>query len=164
MPQFDPTSYPSQIFWLIVCFVALYLLMSRVALPRIAEVLEERANRIAADLEKAAMLKQEAESVIAAYEAAVAEARREATTVIGKASAEISELSAKRQAEFAAELSRKVAEAEGRIASAKDEAKAQVRAIATEAASSVAARLTGAMPDAAIVERAVEAAMKEAAG
>lgn len=163
MPQFDPTFFATQVFWLAVAFVILYLLMTRVALPRITEVLEERSNRIADDLEKAATLKQEAEGVIAAYEAAVAKARSQAATVIGVATQEISEISAKRQAEFAADLARQVTAAERRIAAAKNEAKAQIRDIAVGAALDVAVKLTGASPDQAAVGRIVDSVLKETA-
>ena len=57
MPQFDPTSFPPQVVWLAIAFVVLYLLMSKLALPRVAEVLQMRADRIQSDLDKAASLK-----------------------------------------------------------------------------------------------------------
>ncbi len=164
MPQFDPSTFPTQIFWLILSFVALYFLLSRIAIPRIAEVLDERSSRIANDVEKAAALRQETEAVIADYEAAVAKARNQATSVIAQVNQEIADLAAKRQAEFGAELARKITAAETRITRAKTEAKAQVRDIAIEVAGEVAAKLTGTPADPAAVAKAVDAALpKEAA-
>src|SRR3546814_1656625 len=78
LPQLDADTYPTQIFWLVVTFVILYLIMSKVALPRIAEVLEERQERVADDIETAERLRSEAAVVQSEYEKALAEARGKA--------------------------------------------------------------------------------------
>ncbi|NNG04703.1 MAG: F0F1 ATP synthase subunit B' [Inquilinus sp.] len=160
MPQFDPQYFASQIFWLAVSFAILYWLMARFVLPRIAEVLEERSERIADDLEKAETLKTEAEAVIEAYEAALAKARGEASGLLAKAAQEIAEVSAQRQAEFAAALAKKTQAAEDRIATAKQEATAQVRDIAVDAARAITDRLVGAAPDEAAAAAEVDTALK----
>src|SRR5260370_26199969 len=78
MPQLAVPPFPSQIFWIAVFFVVLYLLMSRVALPKIEKIVEERRNRVDGDLDKAGEMKTEAEAVIAAYEKALLDARHQA--------------------------------------------------------------------------------------
>lgn len=163
MPQFDPSTFASQIFWLAIVFTALYVLMARVALPRIAEVLEERSERIADDLERAESLKKEADAVIEQYEAALAKARGEASSVLAQAAQEIAEVSAKRQAEFSAELGRKTDEAEARIARAKDEAKSHVREIAVGVTSEITSKLIGVEPGEDEVAKSVDAQLKGAA-
>ena len=75
MPQLESATFISQIVWLAVTFLALYVVMARIALPRIGEVLEARQDRIAHDLDTAASLKAEAEAALAAYETSIAEAR-----------------------------------------------------------------------------------------
>ncbi len=161
MPQFDPQYFASQLFWLAVIFVFLYLVMARLVLPRIAEVLEERSERIADDLDKAESLKKEAESVIAAYEAALAKARGEASAVLAQTSQEVAEMAAKRQAEFARGLAEKASAAEQRIAKAKEDAKTQIRGIAIAAAGDIVERLTGATADENAIAGSVDAALKE---
>jgi F-type H+-transporting ATPase subunit b len=161
MPQFDPSWFISQIFWLAVTFTIMYLLMSRLVLPRIGEVLEERSERLAADIDKAEALKKEADGVVAQYEAELAKAREQATKVLAQASQEISEIASRRQQEFGAELARKTADAEARIEAAKAEAKAQVRDIAQAAAGDIVEKLTGSSPTDQTVTRNVDAAMKE---
>ncbi len=161
MPQFDPSTFTSQIFWLIVTFITLYFLMARIVLPRIGEVLEERSERLAADLDKAQALKKEADAVVAQYEAALARARDEATRVLTEAGQEISEESNRRQQEFSAELARKTADAEARIDAAKEAAKTQVRDIAQAAAGDIVEKLTGSSPADQTVTRNVDAVMKE---
>lgn len=163
MPQFDPSSFAGQIFWLIVTFGLLYVLMSRIALPRISEVLEERSERIANDLEHAERLRKEAESVIEQYEAALAKARGEASSVIGQANQEIAQATAARQAEFDKHLDGRIGEAEKRITAARDEAMAQVRDIAVEASRAVADRLIGVQPTEAEAGKKVDQLMKEGA-
>jgi len=143
MPQLDPSGFAPQIFWLLICFVALYLLMSRVALPRVTDVLRERQERIDDDLEKAARLKAEAEQVLAAYEAAMAESRGKALAVLREAGERMAAEAAKRQAEATARLDRQTEEAERRIGAAKQEALNNVRGVAAEAARAAAAKLIG---------------------
>ena len=161
MPQFEPYWFASQLMWLAIIFVVLYLVMSRLVLPRISEVLEERSERIADDLDKAGELKKEAESVIASYEAALEKARGEASAVLAQAGQEVAELAAKRQAEFARGLAEKTAAAEQRITKAKEDAKAQIRDIAVGAAGEVVERLTGGSADEKAVSGSVDAALKE---
>ncbi len=162
MPQFDPSMFAPQIVWLALVFVVFYLLMSRVALPRISEVLEARSTQISHDLERARSLKAETDQVVAAYEAAVAKARNDASAILASAGQEISQRAAERQADFGRELAQKVDAAETRIAAARDEAKANIREIAVEVASEVAHKLTGGAPDARTAGRAVDGALKDA--
>ena len=163
MPQFDPSTFPSQVFWLAITFGAMYFIMARHVLPRIAEVLEERSERLTGDLEKAEALRKEAEAVIAAYEEALTKARAEAAAVVAQAAQEIADASAQRQDAFAAELAQRTEAAEARIDQAKQEAKAQIRDIALDATTELIAKLTGAAPKKAPVQKAVETALKEAA-
>lgn len=161
MPQFDPSSFASQIFWLLLAFVIFYWLMSRVAIPRIAEVLEARSDRITNDLERAEHLKKETDGVIKAYEAALSKARGEAAEVIGLTQQDIAALTADRQSAFLARLAKRVEEAEGQVATAKEEAKAQIRDVAVEAVAATMERLTGAKPPAAALRESVDTVLKE---
>ncbi len=162
MPQFDPTYFVSQLVWLAVVLVAFYFLLTRIALPRIGEVIEARTNQIAGDLERARSLKAQTEDVVAAYEASLAEARREAGSIMAAAQADISRKAAEREAAFAKDLAIKVGAAERRIAAARDEVEAQVRDIAIGAARDVTGKLVGTEPDAATIGRAVDQALRPA--
>jgi F-type H+-transporting ATPase subunit b len=163
MPQFDPAVWPTQLFWLAVIFVVLYLLMSRVALPRVAEVLEEREVRISDRLRKAETLKHDAEDAIAAYETSMAAARTQAHEQLRQAHEAAAAEAAARQAELAATLSSDLEAAEARIGAARDQAIAGLRDMAGELVGSVVERLTGEKPDAGAVKAAVAKVMKEAA-
>lgn len=143
MPQFDLSRFPSQIFWLGVTFLVLYLVMSRIALPRIGEVLEARANRIGGDLDRASALKAEADQIKAAYEKALGESRAKAQEVGRSTEATLARDSAARQAELGNELAGRIRDAEGRIAAAKASAMGNLAGVAAEVASFAVQRVAG---------------------
>jgi len=157
-PPFDPTTYASQLLWLAITFGLFYLFLKNVVLPRIGSILEVRRDRIAQDLDQAALLKSEADAAMAAYEQELAEARSKANT-IGQQSRD----SAKADAEAArktveAGLESKLAEAEARIASIKTAAMSEVGTIAEDTATAIVQELVGGKPDKAAIQAAVKAA------
>jgi F-type H+-transporting ATPase subunit b len=159
MPQLDPTFFSTQLVWLFLTLVPLYLILRRAVLPRIGEVLEARQRHIDTDLEKATRLRQEAEAVLADYEKALTEARGRAAEAVKQAGAEMAAASARRHEVFGQELAKTTREAEGRIARAKEEALAQVSTVANEVAAAVTAKLIGTRPPGEQVETAVKEAM-----
>ncbi len=78
MPQFDPTTFAPQLVWLGITFLALYLLMSKLIIPRVSGILAQREDRIDGNLQRAEALKEEAAQVLAAYQKAIADARAQA--------------------------------------------------------------------------------------
>ncbi|MBI4183412.1 MAG: F0F1 ATP synthase subunit B' [Proteobacteria bacterium] len=160
MPQLDPSWFPPQLIWLAISFALLYLLMTRLALPRIGEVLETRQRRIDDNLDRAAEIKQEADRAIAAYEKALAEARAEAHAIMREAGARLAAEAQRRQAELSARLASEAKEAEARVGDAKAAALGEIRGVAAEVARAAAVRLAGIEPDAQTLVRAVEAVMK----
>ncbi len=157
MPQFDPSTFLPQLFWLVVSFAVLFVAMWRYALPRLSDILEARQERIDSDLEKAASIKQEADLVLAEYETALAEARDRAAAAIRKAGEEMSAESAQRHEAFRQELAQQTRAAEDRIAAARDEALANIKAVAAETASAATAKLIGVEFSSDRVHEAVEA-------
>jgi F-type H+-transporting ATPase subunit b len=143
-PPLDPGTFAPQLVWLALTFGLLYVLLKRVALPRVGEVIEERRDRIKRDLEQAEKLKADTEAALASYEQALAEARVKANALAkgmrDKLTGEIDRERAKVEAEIAAKL----AEAERRIADTKARALAGVGDIASEVAGAIVARLIGA--------------------
>jgi F-type H+-transporting ATPase subunit b len=160
MPQLDPSVFPTQIVWLAITFVLLYLILSRVALPRVAEVLEARQKKIDDDLDKAAKLKSEAEATLKAYERAIADARAEAQATLREASEDAAKEAQARGNELNERLGRDIRAAEDRIAAAKRDAVASIAEIATDAARRATERLVGKAPEAGAARAAVDAALK----
>jgi hypothetical protein len=85
MPQFDPTTFAPQLVWLGITFLALYLLMSKLIIPRVSGILAQREDRIDGNLQRAEALKEEAAQVLAAYQKAIADARAQAQAALAKA-------------------------------------------------------------------------------
>ena len=143
MPQLDVSTFPGQIFWLVVSFALLYWLLTKKALPRVAEILETRQERIAADLDRAARLRADAEEALKRYEATVAAAQAESAARVKatqeRAAAEV----AARAAALDRELGAKLTAAEARIAAARAQAMGQLADVAAEAAQAAVRRLAG---------------------
>ncbi|MGE0666666.1 MAG: hypothetical protein AB7O49_08920 [Sphingomonadales bacterium] len=155
LPQLDVSRFPPQLFWLAVTFILLYLLMSKLALPRVGDILRAREEKIAGDLNKAEQLNKDADAALKGYEQALAEARAKATEIAARTRAAIQAEADARQADAEARLSAQAAEAEASIRATRDQALSQVREIATDTAVAVVARLLGDQPDAASVDAAV---------
>lgn len=154
-PPFDSSTFESQIVWLVLSFVALYLLMSRVALPRIATVLEERRDRIADDLDQAAQYKRQTEEAIEAYETALAEARAKAQGIAQETRDRLQEETERQRVSIETRLAEKIADAEKQIAATRDAALQNVRAVAVDVADTIVTRLLG-ESDRGAAERAVD--------
>lgn len=145
-PPFDPATFPSQLLWLALSFGALYLLMSRLALPRIGSVLDNREAVMAADLAAADASRQQTDAAIAAYEAALAQARAKAQGIANASREAMQADLAGKRAAVEADLTAKVSAAETRIAATKAEALTHVDEIATTTAQTVVSQLVGEVP------------------
>ena len=159
-PPFQKDTFASQLLWLAVFFIALYLIASKLALPRVGSILADRRKRIAGDLAEAARMKDAADAAIATYEKALADARARAQAIAAETRAKLNaEAEASRKAVEATLHGRLVA-AEQTIAATKAAAMANVRGIAEEAAIAIVLRLTGIAPSPAAAVAAVAAATK----
>ena len=143
MPQLDPTSYPSQLFWFGVTFFALYIVLARYIVPRIHTVMENRQQRIEYDLDRAASLKAEAEQAKESYEHALAEARSQAQSMLGEVAEAIRETSDQKHKELDEILGEKVAESERLITEARIAADRDLEPTAAEVACVMTERLVG---------------------
>ena len=161
LPQLDPSRFAPQIIWLAITFGFLYVLMSRVALPRISQVLEERQDRIDGNLERAEALKNEAQEIMEAYEKALAEARAEARDVLRQAAEQMAGEAAERHAALSVRLERDVSTAEARVNEAREIAVANIRELALEVARAATERLAGEKVDEGTLDKAVDATLKE---
>ena len=159
MPQLDPTSFPSQIFWLVITFVFLWWLMARVALPKVGLVLEERQKKISDSLDMADDLRKEAASELESYEIAISKAHDEARKVINDANQEGTQASADQLAEMRISLTNKIAEVEAEIESVKEKALKDISQSAREVAISTLDNLVGIKVPAKTLNTAIDNAM-----
>ena len=159
MPQLDFSTFPNQIFWLVVTLVVIYLVLSKIALPRIASVLAERQGTITNDIAAAEELKQKAAEAEAAYEKALADARAEAGQIAAEAKAAMQAEVAEAMKKADAEIAARTAESEARIDEIRAGAIEAVRTVAKDTAKEVVAAL-GVDADEAAIAAAVEARVK----
>lgn len=159
MPQLCPEWFSNQIFWLLIALVAIFLVLTRIALPRIAAVLAERSGTIANDIAAAEDLKRKAEAAEAAYTKALADARAEAQAISAQTRDEIKAELGLAIAKADAEISAKAAESEAAIGEIRKGALASIETIAKDVAGDVVSAMGGSA-DAKAVAAAVDARLK----
>lgn len=157
LPQFEFQHWGGQIAYLLVLFVILYVLISRVFTPRMRGVIDERAGTISNALDAAKQVQAEAEDQARAAAAEVADARAQSQRVASEARAKAAAEAAERSAAEDAKVAEHVAQAEARITAMRDQAMAHVGAIAGETTAAIVQKLTGKPPSAADVKAALAA-------
>ena len=159
-PPFQSQTFASQLIWLVIAFVLLYALMAKLALPRVAAIIESRQKRIADDVADAGQLKQQSDEAVAAYEKALADARARAQAIANEMRDKQAATADAARKTLEGELNVKLAEAEKSIAATKTAAMANVRAIAEDAARAIVERLIGKAPNDKAVAEAVATVLK----
>lgn len=142
-PPLDPQNISPQLIWLVLTFVVLYVLLSRMVLPRIGEVIEERKDRIKRDLAAAERLKSETEKALASYEKALTDARANASSIARQTRDSLSAEVGKERKSIEDQLARKLADAEASISANKNKALASVKDIAGDTVMAIVSALTG---------------------
>ncbi|MGH6828921.1 MAG: F0F1 ATP synthase subunit B', partial [Rhizomicrobium sp.] len=145
-PPFKTETFPSQIFWLTISFAVLFVIVWRIAGPRINGVITGRRTLINADIAKADAARGQAEAASGAYQTALAGARARAQSLAGETRRQLNAEIAKAKAEAEAEAARAMADAEVRIAATRDQAISHMAKSAAEAAAAIVAKLTGENP------------------
>jgi F-type H+-transporting ATPase subunit b len=142
-PPLDPTNFAPQLIWLALSFGLLYLLVKRVALPRIGEMVQQRSDRIRRDLEQAEKLKIDTEQALDNYERALSAARTRAGALAKDVREKLNADIQKQRGAIDAEIARQLVAAERSIGETKAKALASVGDIAGDVAAAIVARLTG---------------------
>jgi F-type H+-transporting ATPase subunit b len=159
-PPFQKDTFASQLVSLLIAFVALYLIVSRIALPRVGSLLDERQKKIEGDLAGAQTLRDESDTALKAYESELAAARSRAQAIGTETREKLNAASEAERKTLEERLSVKLAEAEKTIAATREAAMSNVRSIASDAAIAIVQRLTGLAPDRRTVNKAVDASLK----
>jgi F-type H+-transporting ATPase subunit b len=159
-PPFQFDSFASQLFWLALAFVVLYLLMAKIALPRVSGILDARRARIEGDLAAAQGFRTESEAALAAYDKALADARNRAQAIANETREKLMAESDVTRKSLEGGLNARLAEAEKSIVATKTAAMANVREVAVDAATAIVERLVGVAPTAPAVAQAVDRALK----
>jgi len=161
LPQMDTSTYPSQLFWLFVCFAVLYVVMSKVSLPRVGETLERRRSQKDGDLAQAADLNDSAERVKAEYERSLARAQETAAASASAAERDMSNNIAAEQSKFADSARKRLATAEQNIVKAKMDALNSLADISADIAADIVQKIADVQISKPDAKKAVLAAMQE---
>jgi F-type H+-transporting ATPase subunit b len=159
-PPFDKETFASQLVWLAIAFVALYLIIARLAIPQIGGIIAARGKHVEDDLAEASRLKDQSDAALAAYEKSLADARSRAQTMANQTRDRLSAEAEQSRRKLEAELNGKLAKVEEQIAATKSAAMANVKGIAVETAAAIVQRLIEAAPAGPAVEAAVGDVLK----
>jgi len=159
-PPFESSTFASQLVSLAIAFVALYVIVSRIALPRVESVIDARQNAIEADLAAAQKLKDESDAALKAYESDLASARSRAQAIGNENREKLNAAWEVERKKLEDQLNTRLAAAEKQIAATRETAMGNVRGIASDAAGAIVQRLTGVLPDGKTVSSAVDATLK----
>ena len=159
-PPFDSSTFASQLVSLVIAFVALYIIVSRFALPRVGGTIEARQKAIEGDLAEAQNLKDQSDAALKAYEAELAAARSRAQAIGNETREKLNASAEAERKSLEEKLAVKLTDAEKQIASTRTAAMGNVKSIAADAAGAIVQQLTGTTPDTAAVKKAVDASLK----
>ena len=156
-PPFDSHTFASQLVWLAITFVLLYVILAKVALPRVGGIIAERQKRIDDDLAQANSFKTQSDGALAAYEKSLADARSRAQSIANDMREKQAAEAETTRKKLEDQLQAKLADAEKTIAGTKQTAMKNVHGIATDAAKAIVERLTGKAP----ADNAIDAAVAD---
>ena len=162
MPQLNFHDFPPQIVWLVIAFLALYVVMSRLAIPAVSATLAKRQGKIQSDLDAAEKASEETRALVEAYEKRLAEAREEARRLVREHAEADSAAASARLAALGERLAARVDEAEKRIADQRAQVMQGIEQMAGEIAADVYAKLAGRPADAGALTPKVASAAKGA--
>ncbi|MBQ9235684.1 MAG: hypothetical protein IJ184_04385 [Alphaproteobacteria bacterium] len=156
MPQLDFSVFPSQFFWLTICFFSLLFIMSKFIIPKAGEMIELRKAKIEGELAAAAELKKQVEEGMARYEQALREAFERADASLRKTKEELADTVSRKQSDLAARLSAEVSEGEKKIEAAKNRAMQKIEEAAADLTVSVLEKVGVSGVSKAVAQRAVD--------
>jgi F-type H+-transporting ATPase subunit b len=159
-PPFNKETFASQLVWFAIFFIALYVIISRLAIPRIGSILEARRGRVEGDLAEANRFKAQSDDALKAYEKSLADARGRAQALANETRDKLNAEAEERRKALESQLNAKLADAEKTIAATKSAAMSNVHGIAVDTASAIVQRLIGAAPSGGAVEAAVADVLK----
>lgn len=159
MPQLCGEWMNNQVFWLVITLVAIFFILSRVALPRIASILADRQGTITTDLAAAEDFKVKAVEAEEAYNKALADARAQAGQIVAAAKAEIKAELDEATARADEEIAQKAAESEKAIAEIRANAVDSIRQVSKDTAKALVSAM-GVKADAKTINAAIDGQMK----
>ena len=143
MPQLNPEFWTAQIFWLILIFLALYVINWKIFLPKITNSIENRKSRIINDLSEAEKLKENAEKKLIEYNKIISDARKEAVKIINENKKKLESDIENKKRKFSEEIEKELSNAEKEIKNLKKESVLNINKIAKEISSEIVKQVIG---------------------
>ena len=143
MPQLNPEFWTAQIFWLILIFLALYVINWKIFLPKITNSIENRKSRIINDLSEAEKLKENAEKKLIEYNKIISDARKEAIKIINENKKKLESDIENKKRKFSEEIEKELSNAEKEIKNLKRESVLNINKIAKEISSEIVKQVIG---------------------
>ena len=160
MPQLNPEFWAAQIFWLVLIFAALYIAISKIFLPRIINVIENRKLKIVSDIDEAQKLKESAENKLKEYNQVIENSKKEALKLMSDSKKQLDiDLEQKRQ-KFSEEIEKEIINAEKEIESLKKNSLLNINKIALEITNELLQKIMGTNLNMSSVSAAVEETSK----
>ena len=160
LPQLDISTWPTQLFWLVITFSVGYLLVSAFVVPSISNVLERRSNRLSSDLNEAKKAQEDAKNAFSSYQASLNDARSQAANTLAKASEEAKLDTAKREAAVSKKLNANLKKADQRISKIREETLSSLNDLATDISQKIITDLTPIKVQKSVVKKYVSAQSK----
>jgi F-type H+-transporting ATPase subunit b len=154
-PPFDTVNFTPMLIWLSVSFGLLYLLMSKIALPRVESILHARADKITKDIGEANAFRARSEEAAAALDKTIAEAKAKALALAQETHARLNAESEANRFALEAELNARMLASEAQILEMKAKAMGNVEAIAGETAAAIVQHITGKPADSTAIAGAI---------
>lgn len=161
MPQLDISTYSSQLFWLFICFLSLYIFTSRVSIPRISRIMEARWQRIEGTLKTADEFKEEAEGIQKEFEEAIKGAREKAHQTMTAKRLEVNALMAERKKGISDMMATRLQSSEEKISQEREETLKEIKSIAESVALAAVEKLTQQKVDFSHVKNVLNQLMKQ---
>ena len=143
MPQLNPEFWTAQILWLILIFLALYVINWKIFLPKITNSIENRKSRIINDLSEAEKLKENAEKKLIEYNKIISDARKEAIKIINENKKKLESDIENKKRKFSEEIEKELSNAEKEIKNLKRESVLNINKIAKEISSEIVKQVIG---------------------
>ena len=132
MPQLDPSSYASQIFWLLICFFTMMFIMANFIVPKIADIRQQRENKIDGYLHKAEEFKQKTEKAVQRYEEALHTATKTASEALQNTKDELNQMIGQKQTSLDKKLQKKIKTGEAEILKEKENALKEIKSVSAD--------------------------------
>jgi F-type H+-transporting ATPase subunit b len=160
MPQLDPAYWPSQIFWLTIIFLSVYLLIAKIFIPKIEDNIESREDKIRKDLEEAKLLGEESEKKLKTYKDLIKTAKIDTKKIISQSRQKLSQDMQLKGKEIKKEIEKETENAQKEIKNFKINSINKINLISEEIASNLIKDIFGEDPNKSSVKAIVNEIMK----